>query len=253
MRYVSGLGPEMLSSIVTAVYFLLQAINATSFLKASHDTCGIRKFFRGFMKLDKYGGCYLCPIRTRKYIRFGTIFTWFLVIVDQVILGYVILATSFFDLFTNDPFPPSEVTKVLIMKITFYVLIFWTVAEWMFPSPFQLSIAIIIYKEFGLFCKSLKQKTSKDGEFQGSLEQERRRYIQMVRIVEAADECLSIHQTASFVCNLANICFMVYIILYYTSFVALPVVMGGFIFWMVYCVADIAVVIISGVLINSAV
>lgn len=46
---------------------------------------------------------------------------------------------------------------------------------------------------------------------------------------------------------------MVYIILYYPSFVSEPLVLGGFIYWLVYAVADMVVVIISGVMVHSAV
>lgn len=81
------------------------------------------------------------------------------------------------------------------MKFVYFIVQIYINAIWVFPSPFQLITALIIYKEFGLFCKSLEHKTGKDGQFSGCLEEERRRYIQMVRIVEAADKCLFITET----------------------------------------------------------
>jgi hypothetical protein len=83
--------------------------------------------------------------------------------------------------------------------------------------------------------------------------QERLRFQQMARIVEAADSGFSIHQAASFACNLANICLMLYVVFYYPAFVQTDVVWGCFVFWFFYAVLDISVVITSGILIRSAV
>jgi hypothetical protein len=235
------------------VYFVLCALNATSFLRASHNPKSIRKFFTGFVKMKKYGGAFICPFKTKKYIVLGTTITWILTIVNHGIVGYMMFATSFFDVIVTDPFDKTQTTEIMAMRVIHYILIFYVNALWMFPSPLQLSCALVIYKEFGLFCDHLRKNMTKDKRFTGNLELERRRFQKMTKIIEAVDSGLSIHQAASFVCDIACVCLMLYIILYYPEFVSTPVVMGGFIFWFFYAAADIIVVIISGVLINNAV
>lgn len=254
IRLVTTMGPVLISSITVVIYFALCALNATSFLRTSHNPRSIRKFFTGFVKLQKLGGAVVCPIKTKKYILIGTVITWLFVVINHAIVSYLILGTQFFDTTVSDPLDPAaNPTAVLVLKIAYFFFFFYLNALWMFPSPLQLSIAIIIYKEFGFFSKSLHKQMTKDKRFTGSLEQQRRRFEQMLKIVAAVDSGLSIHQAASFVCNLANICFFLYIIIYYPTFLESFLVMLAFIYWFVYALADIIVVIISGILINTAV
>jgi hypothetical protein len=253
IRLVSGLGPYLLSTLAVIVYFVLCALNATSFLRAAHNPKSIRKFFTGFVKMKKYGGAFICPYKTKKYIVHGTTITWILTIVNHGIVGYMMFATSFFDVIVTDPFDKTQTTAIMTVRVIYYIVFFYINALWMFPSPLQLSCALVIYKEFGLFCDHLRKNMTKDKRFTGNLELERRRFQKMTKIIEAVDNGLSIHQAASFVCDIACICLLLYIILYYPEFVSTPVVMGGFIFWFIYAAADIVVVILSGVLINNAV
>lgn len=254
LRLVSGTGPLMLGSLSIITFLILCALNATSFLRAAHNPRGMRKFFTVFAKLDKFGGAFINCQQVQKNILIGTVITWLLIALNDVIVGYLIFASSYFELIVNDPdLQPSDTKAAFSLKIIYYVLFFYLTALWMFPLPLQLSTALVVYKEYTLFSTYLRSKLTKDKRFTGCLEQERRRFQMMVKIVEAVDSGLSIHQAASFACNLANICLMLYIYIYYPSFVSTPVAIGGFTYWFTNSLADMVIVIVSGLLINSAV
>ena len=254
LRLVEEFGPEMLGSISCLTWFLLSALNATAFLKASHFPKNIRKFFRGFTKLNRYGGSFVCPIRTRKYIIYGTITTWFVVFINYAVICYLVYGTKFFDLMTTGSFTEEDTVPYLTLKTVYCFFMFYLTVLWIFPSIMQLAVSIVIYREFSLFRESFHTKISKEKRYVGdSLELDRRRFLQMLRIVEAADGCLSLHQSAAFICNIVNMCLLLYNTIYYPDFVQDPVVAAVNVFWFIYDAADIGVVIISGVLINSSV
>ena len=254
LRNVTEVGPIMLSSLSFLIWLLLCALNATAFLKASHQPENEHKFFRGFAKLNRFGGAFICPIKTRKYIIMGTILMWIIVLINFAIVSYLLFGTQLFDMQTSDPFTADDGLPFLVLKGVYCLCMFYLMTVWVFPSALQLSMSILIYKEFSLFRESFRSKMSKDKRYLGnSLELDRRRFMKMLRIVEAADGCLSLHQSATFLCNIGNICVLLYNILYYPSFAKDPIIASAFVFWIFFGVADICVVILSGVLVNSSV
>lgn len=172
LRRLTALWPVSVSAVIMLIYFLLQALNATSFLRASHNPSSIRKYFLGFSKLSRYGGAYLCPSRARLYIIVGTVVAWVVILVNQASIFYLMLTTEYFNLTVNDPFNDTQTAAILAMKVIYLIIAFYVIAAWVFPSPVQLSVALIIYKEFTLFAKSLRHKMTKDTKrFTGDLEQ----------------------------------------------------------------------------------
>ena len=254
LRNVTEVGPIMLSSLSFLIWLLLCALNATAFLKASHQPENEHKFFRGFAKLNRFGGAFISPIKTRKYIIMGTILMWIIVLINFAIVSYLLFGTQLFDMQTSDLFTAADGLPFLVLKGVYCLCMFYLMTVWVFPSALQLSMSILIYKEFSLFRESFRSKMSKDKRYLGnSLELDRRRFMKMLRIVEAADGCLSLHQSATFLCNIGNICVLLYNILYYPSFAKDPIIASAFVFWIFFGVADICVVILSGVLVNSSV
>ena len=229
LRLTNGPGVMMLDALSFLAWYSLCALNATCFLKASHNPESIKEYFLGFIKLKKFGGPFVCPITTRKYVFIGSIVTWIVVFVNITVFGYLINATQMFDVFATDPFQPIDTAGYLALKIVFTILNFFMSAFWLFPSTMQLSVCLIIYQELKLFCTSLGSKATEDGDFTGqSLEPERRHFLQIVNIIESADNCLSLHQSAAFACNVINICLILYIFITYPT--SVPAAVGAMVF-----------------------
>ena len=254
IRVLSGFGSHTVSNLNSVVFSTLSALSATNFLIASHNPKQLQKFFLSMWKLKKYGGMFISPIKTKKHIVVGTILSWIIVITNYGLIGFMAFYSQFFDIQMTDPVSPSDKTLFFTVKLFYYFLVSYFIAVWTFPSTMQLSMAIVISKEFNLFCKSIRSKLTKNKQFiDDSLEQERGRFLQLVRIVETADDCLCLHQTSSMVCNIANICLLVYSVLYYPTTFQDPITACVYLYWLFYSIADICVVCISGILINSSV
>lgn len=58
-------------------------------------------------------------------------------------------------------------------------------------------LAVLRHRQFKLFADSFASKINENGQFMGNMEVERRRYVTMTQIVQAADECLAVHHTRS--------------------------------------------------------
>jgi hypothetical protein len=142
LRLLTALWPVSVSCVIMLMYFLLQALNATSFLHASHNPSSIRKYFLGFSKLSRYGGAYLCPSRARLYITVGTVVAWLVVLINQASVFYLVLTTPYFNLIINDPFDDSQTAAILAMKVVYLIIAFYVIAAWVLPSPVQLSVAL---------------------------------------------------------------------------------------------------------------
>ena len=254
LRLANGSGASLLMTLSMMTWSALCALNATCFLNASHNSENMKEYFLGFVKLKKYGGSFVCPIKTRKYVLIGSVTAWLVVFINITVLGYLINTTQMFDVLASDPLQPTDTTKYPVLKIIYTLLNFFLIALWVFPSAMQLSACLIIYQELKHFCISFSSKITDDGEFTGqSLEPERKRFLQIVNIIESADNCLSLHQSSAFACNVINICLILYIIISYPAFISDPSAKGVAAFWLFYSVADISVIITSGVLINSEV
>ena len=255
LRLFNSSGPELLSVLSSITWITLCALNASCFLKAAYNPESMMEYFFGFTKLNKFGGSFVCPQRVTKFILAGTLISWIIVITNAIVLSYLINATQLFDFLATDPLPlDSDTTSYRMMKIIFTIIDFFLTAFWVFPSAMQFSTCFVVYQELKLFCASLESKINDDGDFTGkSLEPDRKRFLQIVKIIESTDNCLSLHQSAALGCNIINICLLLYVMLYYPKFRAIPAAMGGMAFWLFYAFADICVVIASGVLINSEV
>ena len=254
LRFVDGFGPQMLSNLSLLVWLFLCASNSTTFLKSCHSSQNERKFFHGFTKLNRFGGSFVCPIKTKKYIFCGTIITWVVVCFNLSVGFYLIFRTKYFDLMILGSVTESNTGASITLKAIYCFFLLYLTPLWIFPSTLQMSVSILLYQEFNLFRDSFRSKMSKDKRYLGtSIELERRRFLLMLRIVEAADGCMSLHQSASIVCDIAKLCLLLYNIIYYPSVAEDPVVVGVSVFWLVYDVIDLSVVIISGVIISSSV
>lgn len=250
MRLVSGVGLSLLSNLLIFVWLLLCAVNATNFLVASHLPKK-REFFDGFSKLKS--GAFMCPIRMKKLIAIGTAVSWMMLVFNVGALIYLTFHTPILDILSTDPIPAENTTACQIAKYVFMVVSVYLTAAWVFPSALELSLSVLIYSEFTLFRKSLASKMADDGEYKGSLEADRRRFLEMVNIVQAADSALTLHHGAAFVCNIVNVCLILYCMIHYPSINKDPTAFLAFGFWLGGGLLDITVVCLSGILVNSSV
>ena len=66
LRLFSSPSQDMLSVLMFLTWMILCALNATCFLNASCNPESIMEYFIGFIKLNKFGGSYVCPNTVKK-------------------------------------------------------------------------------------------------------------------------------------------------------------------------------------------
>ena len=252
MRLTPGIGPQMFTNMVFSLVTLLCTLNCTAFLLASHRPKSKRKLFLCYSKLKTYGGPFINATKIRKNILIGTIIAWTVNILNSCIVAFILFCTDVLTAPATDPLTDSSVGS-LVMKIIFTTGIFSLSSMFIFGSFVDLVIALLLFYEFRLFRKYFRSLLSEDGDFSGSLENERRRFLLMTRIVDAANDWMAIHHGASFTCGIANLCLMLYSLIYYPSVCGTFEMIFAYSFWIVCSVFDMTVSCVCGILINSSV
>ena len=252
MRLANGLGPQMITNMIFSLVLLLCTMNCTAFLWSAHNPKSTRKMFLGYSKLQLYGGPYVNQESLKRYAKIGTIAAW---IANAINYGIVIFITFFTDvlsILSTDPFTNNPIGSIIV-KLGFVGGAFYMSSFFIFGAVVDLFISLLLYNEFRLFGKDFRSRLSEDGAFNGSLENERRRYLLMTRIVESANDCLAIHHGASFTCGIANICLLLYSIIYYPAVSKQLGVAIAYSYWIIGALVDMTISCLSGILVNASV
>jgi hypothetical protein len=254
LRIIKGISNSVFFNILSVSFWLLlSALNATNFLRASHSPKSKRKFFLGFALLS--GGHFTCPLKMKRVISISTMISWMLIIFNCIMFGFLTFRTPVLDKMVDalPALPALHGATRLIIKCLIMIVAFFMSCAWIFPSTLELAMSLLIYSEFKLFRKSFSAQISDSGVYKGVLEADRRRYLEMVNIVSAADRCLSLHHGATFCCGIITICLTLYSVCYYPVKMQLTTTVIALIFWMVASLLDIGIMCVSGILVHSAV
>ena len=246
-RFVSSVDVDFMTILACFSFALLCAANAVSFLKHSHNSKHVRKFFRGFDNLNKYGGPFTQSVQINKMAKCAAIISCIVYVFGVGIISYAVYLTELFNVilggFGLEPSSP-------IMKIIMTAFVCFLGFQWIFPNCVELCFGIHIYWEFTKFYESFRERMRSDrGQLKESIDIDRQRFVEMTRIVEAADTILSIHHGASFASNVVNLCLILYMVAYYSTVAQVSFIIA----YSIFCIADIVVICISGILIKSAV
>lgn len=244
------------------VSLALVVVNAASFIAASHSRKALEKFFICYNRLHLYGGPYVTYKWLKMFLTAFCVGCWIALVPAMIFLSIVTTLDPSYSLFAavleaNTYSPGATFLNILFMA---YISACWT-----FNACLELSLAIIIYRETTLFARALKQKyTNTANTFAlnnisvaqntcSDLEQDRKRYLEITRIVKAADRSLSLHQAGAFGINVASICLQVYNICYYPDGRVKPNAAATYTFGLLLCVSDIVITCTSGILVVSGV
>lgn len=146
----------------------------------------------------------------------------------------------------------SESWTITLAKSINAVVTVYLSAMWLFPVCLELCLGVLLHTEFRLYRQAFLKKIQREGGqlFVKSFDNERRHFLVMTKIVKAADSCLAVHHGAVFLCDIGNICIMLYMLAYLNINKA---VAASLVFWMIACFLDMTVVCVIGILINSGV
>ena len=255
LQYNGVRGEVIIYNLLSTIWILQCAVNIISIVKASHNFNALPKLFLLFDKLQsEYGGILTNLSKFKKLSTIVCVFLWSFYILGVVSYLYIFCSSStqLFQVVAPTGFAEGT-TYAMLMKISFAVLNLYGQPVLIFLTAFEVLVAYFISTEFRLSCKSFSNKIDDKGHFSGCMESERRRYLEMTRIVKAADRSLSLHYAASFSCNITTLGLLIYSLLYYPDVSGQMFSAIAFTSWGLASTIDLICVCISGISVKTSV
>ena len=252
LKQITGFGPTLVLFTASIANFALCAMNALCFIFAAEYPKALRKFFFAFSDLSKYGGSFTSVSWLRELSISYCIIFWVSWAFGIAFVFYIIFSGQLFvTVYPTDNI--SDPTLLQVISVASALLLCYLIGCWILINGLQIILGVLIYNEFKLFNAAFSSKVDNDRRFQDSLENVKGRYLIMTRIVEAADCTLSLHQVASFVCDIINICLQLYYVCYYSSMATRADSVGYVTFGLTVSIVDVAIICTSGILVIQGV
>lgn len=256
----------LVSNIAGLAWISYTSLNALCFVWASQSPRALRRFFEGFAKLDRFGGALTNIAKVGKIMMALVIFFW-LTLVGNLSLNFY---TIFFSQVANSSDSTTSaavISQTLSVKppmigvyaYSLFALFGQTI--WIFMALLEVTTSALIYNEFSLYCTFLRKKyrvqssrrwVADLGNTNGipltSFAKDRERFLQMTRIVEAADNVFCLRNAASFACDIVLLCVLIYTMLYYSQHDGRSW-LNAFVLWVSLAVADLMVICFCGTLV----
>ena len=246
-RFMTSLDVNFLTLLVCSSFTLLCAANAISFLRHAHNPKYFRKYIIGFDSLKLFGGPYTQPDQIRKLAKYTALISFICYCLALCTVSYAIFMTELFNFFVQG-FNLESTNSFMKIFLTMGFGVFGL--QWTFPNCVSLCVGIHIYLEYKQFFKAFKRRLHAHLRLlQTSIEIDRQRFVQMTRIVEAADKILALHFGVSFATTVACFCLNLYMVAYYSKSAQVGIVTA----FLMQCVVNTVVNCASGILINTAV
>ena len=253
LKDVTKVDQYFLSTIYNISSSMYCATNVTCLISASCNQKAFGKFFKCLCSRGKYGGThYINPVSFKKVVSTLCIFNWLLFILVVTWSLYFSIGNNLFIFVIPKGFLTNKIAYYLLQIFATLYLIYVTYCA-LFTNCLLLTIGIAMYTESKQYRISLLTKLNESGSSQVTIENERKRYVEMTRFINAADCTWSVRLAATFGLNVIDICVMLYVVLYNPDIARAQSLLIPYVFWLITCVSDMSVACISGILITSAV
>ena len=216
----------------------LAAVKVTCLFKAAYDRKALSKFIICMTSLAGNDDTILRWVRKAAII--CCVICWPLLVAGITIIFYITFGLG---IMSND----------LAGLITSILTAVYFIASFIFFDCLELLISIMVRKQFLLLSFSIRENTGNAGNYHGSLEKERIKFLEILRCIKAADKFLSIHHAASLGINVANVCIFIFIISYNPQLMNNDFLRYFMILDLLMCFTDMSLVCTSGILITSGV
>ncbi len=226
-------------------------MNATCSFAAFFKQKAMKNFFNCLSNLDKYGELFTEANWFRKLCRIFCYAVWFVFVLCTAFSIFLLFVYSPNYLIPNN-LVSAQIAIYMLQFVTALFIIYFT-SSWLFTNCLLLLVSILINKECKLYRISLNNKLSLLGSSKIIFENERNRFIEITRIVKAADRSFSLRQATSFGLNIINICVLLYVISYYPKDTRDQNIFSTYFVWLVICSSDVIIACLSGILITSGV
>ena len=239
-------GMVFLNKMICVIWAIQCAISQTAFYASSHLGTLEKVFLKAKLSDD-------CALYLRKIVVVYTVVGWSAIVGCSAFFVYGIFFSDGFVDFMLAPFQVYIVlSDPLAPRIIVCVLILYLVSAHIFSHAMTFLLAKMVSYQFRRVNGVLEScLDSQDGLVEDSeIETIRQQHQEVAMSVSRIDDVLMFANASAFCCQLSCVIIILYIIVFYRSFVGDPVLISAFVFWMVTMSFGLTLTAAGGIMIN---
>jgi len=239
-------GLILLSKIITVVWMTQCAVSQTAFYATSHLGT-LQDVFLKMTLSDK------CATYLRKMALVCTAVAWSVIVVGSAFFVYIFF---FSDEFMDIVIAPLQsyvtISNTLIPRIVVYFFTFYLQSAYVFPQVVTFLLAVLLRFQFKRVNEALERYLDCQDGRMGDCEIEaiRQQHQEIAMSVSRIDDCLMFSNASAFCCQLFCFIIVLYMLVFYHSFINDPFVMTGYVVWVILMSAGLAFTAAGGIIIN---
>ena len=248
----NSFGTTLLDKLLYIGWNLLCTTKILACFRASHKYTCLPEFFLEWEKIHANDKDCVNLKFCRRSAYIYSITCWTLVTVNVGVSVYAIYFTDAYDSWLT-PFSKKD-SFIHYWYIYQIIITFYSNTVWIFPMALQYMICKILYVEFKRFNKCFKKRLVENGcEMLEEFEDMRQKHQSLCKLVNHADDFLSLYNGGVVAFALLGICINLYNLIWYEEvrqdFFAVFVPL----FWLTAITVELGFVCIGGILINTKV
>ena len=220
-------------------------------IRAAHCVNKLHKFFWGIEEVLQQSPDDKELEFVRKFTIIAVCISWTCTVIGMCLMSYCVW---FYPIAVEPMFAPLTVDDpaLLVAKILVQFFLPLHTAVFWFPMTFDCIMCACLYIMFSCWNKRFREKCS-TGISTHEFVKERIVHQKICRLVGHADDCLALYEVTNFISNIANVLFILFILInlppYMNNFAAVLLYM----IWFVICLFSLIVTSVSSAVVNHVV
>jgi len=236
----------LLSKILNVIWMIQCAISQTVFHTSSYSGALQSVFLK--MKLSDE-----CAIYLRKIAIVYTAVVWSLITMGSAFFVYGFFFTvGFMDVMVAPFQIHFTSSNLLVVQIVVYFFSFYLLSAQMFPQAMTFLLAMLVSFQFRRVnaaldsCLESRNRLVEDSE----IETFRQQHQEISMSVSRIDDCLMFSNASAFCCQLSGLILILYTLIFYHSSINDPIIITGFVFWMIIMSVGLTFTAAAGIMVN---
>ena len=236
----------VLNKLVSVIWVIQCAVSRTSFYASCHLGT-LHKVFAKMKLSDE------CAVYLRRVAVIFTVAAWSVMAIGSAFFLYgLFIANSSMDYSLAPISTQWTMSSLLVPRIVMYIMSFYLVAAHVFPQAMTYLLATLFTFQFKNVGEELDRCLESDDGRVGDADIEaiRHKHQEIAMSVSNIDDCFMFSNAAAFCCQLGCFIILLYMLIFYHSDIDDPVLVTGYVFWMVLMTVGLVFTSAGGIQIN---
>ena len=247
------IGVDLFTKCVTVAWFTLSSLNFVMFFRAAFRYEGIPKFFIEWDKILQSSSMGIDHIEkgVKRMTWITVIVIWMIMLIGSTLIIYPVIAYPSLTETILVPFTPDH-PYAWIMKIIVCVFQPLINAPWTFAIGYDFMFCFVLYKMFENWANDFRKKCA-TGMSSSEFEQLQLQHQRICRLVGHVDEFLSLYKATCFICSIAVLLFIMYILIYFPAEFRTTTITVFFLGWLLGGALCLVTNCMTGIMVNTMV